>query len=84
MAKLAYDATWRRVRAGILARDGYTCQIRGPRCKVRATEVDHIVELAAGGRRLDPANLRAACKSCNSSLGASFGNRLREPRSVAW
>jgi 5-methylcytosine-specific restriction endonuclease McrA len=32
--------------------------------------VDHIIPLAHGGARLDPANLRAACSHCNASLGA--------------
>jgi 5-methylcytosine-specific restriction protein A len=72
---------WKRVRLAILARDGYRCQIQGPRCKGTATEVDHILELHAGGAPLHPSNLRAACKSCNSSRGAAYGNRTRHPRS---
>jgi len=32
--------------------------------------VDHIVPISRGGSRLDRANLRAACWSCNSSKGA--------------
>jgi 5-methylcytosine-specific restriction protein A len=75
---------WRTVRRYILDRDAQLCQIAGPLCTTVATEVDHVVELAAGGAAFDPANLRAACKSCNSSRGASFGNRKREPRTVAW
>lgn len=79
-----YDRDWRRVRLVVLARDGYRCRIRGPRCTDVATTVDHIVELARGGARLDPDNLRAACKPCNSSAGATTGNQLREPRSQRW
>jgi 5-methylcytosine-specific restriction endonuclease McrA len=79
-----YDADWRRFRTLILARDNRQCQIRGNRCTRHATEVDHITPLAVGGARLDPTNARAACKPCNSQLGAILGNRLREPHTVNW
>jgi 5-methylcytosine-specific restriction protein A len=81
-----YYRQWQRVRLVILARDGHRCRLALPGCKGVATEVDHIVELAAGGARLDPANLQAACKPCNSSKGASFGNakRRREPQTLSW
>jgi hypothetical protein len=50
----------------VLQRDNYRCQIRGRRCLGSANEVDHIVPIVAGGAMYDPANLRAACKPCNS------------------
>ncbi len=56
---------WKAVRLQVLARDGYRCMIRLPGCTGRATQVDHIVSMSNGGSRLDPANLRAACRSCN-------------------
>jgi 5-methylcytosine-specific restriction endonuclease McrA len=56
---------WRAIRPVILARDGYTCQIQGPRCTGTATTVDHITALADGGAMYDPTNLRAACQTCN-------------------
>ena len=60
---------WVRTRKTVLERDGYECQIRGPRCTGVATECDHIVPHAHGGdASLD--NLRAACKPCNSAAGA--------------
>jgi 5-methylcytosine-specific restriction endonuclease McrA len=59
------DAAWRAVRQRILRRDGYVCQIKGDKCRGRATHVDHVVNVLDGGARLDPANLRAACASCN-------------------
>lgn len=61
-----YDAQWRAIRLTILERDNWTCQIRGPRCKTRANQVDHIIPLTEGGTRLDPINLRAACTPCNA------------------
>ena len=63
---------WRKLRPGILRRDGNVCHIRGPRCTVVATQVDHIISW----RELDqsqwfaPELLRAACRSCNSQRGA--------------
>ena len=65
-----YDADWERLRLAILRRDQWRCRIDGPGCTHRATSVDHIVPLALGGARLDPANVRAACRHCNSALGA--------------
>lgn len=56
---------WKALRLQILQRDGHRCQIKGPKCKGRATHVDHIVDVLDGGARLDPRNLRAACGSCN-------------------
>lgn len=62
-----YDHHWQQMRAAVLQRDAGLCQIRGPQCVTVATHVDHIVPLSEGGRRLDPANLRAACSVCNLS-----------------
>ena len=60
---------WRRLRAAVLARDRYRCQIEGPRCLGKATTADHIVPKSQGG--LDrPDNLRAACVPCNAERGA--------------
>src|SRR5688572_8571010 len=61
-----YGHPWPRVRLEILHRDGWVCRVLGPTCKGHATTVDHIVPLSRGGARLDPANLRAACASCQT------------------
>lgn len=62
---------WRKVRARVLARDGWVCRmVEG--CETRATTVDHVVPLSLGGALLDPANLRAACAAHNASAGASL------------
>jgi 5-methylcytosine-specific restriction endonuclease McrA len=58
---------WKRRRKVVLARDGHRCQLRLPKCKGRATEVDHIVNIDDGGSVLAFSNLQAACKSCNSA-----------------
>lgn len=72
-----YDGVWRKVRAEVLERDGWICQIRGPKCRVAATQVDHIVSWRAGGALYDPANLRAACQPCNG--GRTFRQAKRRP-----
>jgi 5-methylcytosine-specific restriction endonuclease McrA len=52
--------------------------------EVRATnptatwQAGHLVDGAVNG------DLRAECQPCNSSAGASMGNRKREPRSRRW
>ena len=53
---------WGRIRARILNRDGWACQIRGPRCTRLASEVDHI------GDRDDHRDhmLRAVCHTCHA------------------
>lgn len=66
-----------RVRLPVLARDGYRCQIRGPKCTVVATDVDHIVSWRHGGELIDPSNLRAACPTCNR------GRRPRPPAAAS-
>jgi hypothetical protein len=69
---------WQRLRAEILERDHYECKVRGPKCRRRATEVDHIVPVADGGSMWDPQNLRAACGWCNSWRAA------RQKSSAGW
>jgi hypothetical protein len=59
-------SSWRRVRLQVLERDGYQCQIKGPNCKGKATDVDHIIPVPDGGAILDLTNLRAACHTCNA------------------
>lgn len=67
-----------KIRPAILARDGFACQIRGPKCKRVANVVDHVLPLSLGGDPFDPANLRAACATCNS--GRRLGQPATRPR----
>ena len=78
---------WQKLRARILARDAWTCRIRGDGCTVTATTVDHIVAVADGGPMWDPSNLRAACVHCNCgrpqrNRGANL-TRLRYRTTIA-
>ena len=60
-----YSGPWRKVRAEILERDNYRCQIKGPGCTGEAGEVDHIPPVSLGGAWYDHENLRASCSRCN-------------------
>jgi len=59
---------YQKMRKVVLARDRGICWICGT---PGAGTVDHVVPLSRGGALLDPANMRAAHRRCNSSRGAS-------------
>lgn len=69
---------WRKTRLQVFARLGRACY----RCGAYANTVDHAIPLALGGTH-DLSNLRPACSRCNSSTGASLGNKL-QPRTPPW
>lgn len=86
-------SAWRRLRAIILDRDQHRCQVPVNKgltgyqpCGERATHVDHITPKSLGGQDV-PANLRAACASCNLSRGARTDDQpsrtVRIPRQRA-
>ena len=52
---------WPSLRASVLRRDSYRCQIRLDGCSGIATDVDHI----ARGDNHSLENLRAACSECH-------------------
>ena len=69
-----YSADWQRIRLGILARDSWICQRCGKRMAHDANAtVDHVVPLSLGGARLDPTNLVACCRRCNSAKKDRIG-----------
>lgn len=55
---------WKTLRANTLRRDRHQCQTAGPGCTRTATEVDHILNLAAGGTN-HPDNLTSVCATCH-------------------
>ena len=67
---------WRSLRLKVLARDGHMCQIRGPRCIVNATQVDHVVAKHLGGQDV-PSNLQAACVPCHAHKTAVQARKAR-------
>jgi 5-methylcytosine-specific restriction endonuclease McrA len=70
-------AAWKRLRLEVLERDGYECQIRDIGCTVAATQVDHIVNTAAGGAELDPDNCQSACPPCNARKAQREATKAR-------
>jgi 5-methylcytosine-specific restriction enzyme A len=64
---------WPSLRLAVLQRDGYRCQIRGPRCASKATDVDH------AGDRDDHSMtaLRAACGPCHRARTGMQGRQAR-------
>ena len=53
---------WRKLRAQVLLRDGFRCQVCGRAGKM---EVDHIVPMEKGGHPTDPDGLQAICVPCH-------------------
>ena len=75
---------WRKLAKWVLRRDHRQCQIRGPGCTSLATQADHIIpsDLTGEGPLFwDPANLQAACATCNRRKWAGVGAppELRSP-----
>ena len=66
MLKKRYGSgTWRRLSNEIRTRDGQCMARTSKKCSGRAEVADHIIRPEEGGAMYDPANLRAACRSCN-------------------
>ena len=70
-----YGSQWRKLRASILKRDGYLCQVCKAKGKLtQANEVDHIKEKAHGGTD-SPNNLQAICTPCHRNKTAKAHTR---------
>ena len=65
-----------RANRKLLLQDGPDCAIGLDCCTRIATTADHIIAVSEGGSD-ELENLRPACRPCNSSLGASLGNKQR-------
>lgn len=83
---------WRRLRAAVLERDRYRCQVPTGEvdgqlviCGRPARTVGHVDALALGGRLLaDASRLRAECEPHNYGDGARLANARRRRRSWSW
>jgi len=71
-----HGAAWQRICAGVLARDGYRCQIALFGCRIRANTVDHIIAREDGGSD-DDGNLRSCCAPCHNRRHPEKGGALR-------
>ena len=63
---------WDSARSFVLLRDRYTCQVCGQRKRAKELDVDHIVEIAAGGPALEYSNLRTVCRPCHREKTRQF------------
>lgn len=54
------------IRAQVIAAWGNQCWLGMPGCRITATEDDHIIPYAHGGKDT-VTNLRRACKHCNAA-----------------
>lgn len=81
-----YDSTWRKVRDAVLARRPLCVRCERAGRVTPATCVDHIIPIAAGGARLDDANLQPLCDACHARKTAredgGFGRRSVHPRAT--
>lgn len=66
---LSRPSNWPSIRAQVLARDRFTCQMCGARSEL---EVDHIVPVAKGGS-WEPDNLWTLCKEDHERKTKKFG-----------
>jgi 5-methylcytosine-specific restriction endonuclease McrA len=72
---------WRKTRLRILARDGWLCQIKGPTCTTRATQVHHV--LGKGVSERDE-HLLSACQPCNNAIGSPVGRDPEPTPRTRW
>ena len=56
------DGRYRALRREVLERDGHACRVCGSEVGL---ELDHVVRVADGGDRWDPANCQALCVRCH-------------------
>lgn len=63
---------WDAARTFVMHRDRYRCQHCGARRYARDLEVDHIIEIAAGGPPLEYANLQTVCRPCHRAKTVPF------------
>jgi len=69
---------WKQIRAAVLARDGYQCQMQiKDKCVGIATHVHHTQDRDLVGD--DPAYLVAACGPCNMSYGSPTQKKYGDP-----
>ena len=63
---------WDSARSYVMLRDHYTCQLCHGRRRARQLDVDHIVEIAAGGAALEYSNLQTVCRDCHRAKTLRF------------
>jgi len=74
---------WDSARSYVMLRDRYTCQICHGRRRARQLDVDHIVEIAAGGAALEYSNLQTVCRDCHRVKTLAFMSSRRSLDALA-
>ena len=73
-----YDTrAWRKLRAGMLARNPLCKRCEGRGKIVAAEVVDHIVPVSQGGAAFDEENLQCLCKPCHDGPKKAEDNQRR-------
>ena len=72
-----HTPAWRQLRLTILEREPICRTCRYVDRISRATQIDHIRPVTAGGDFYDAENLQPLCASCHSSKSAKEGNSKR-------
>lgn len=72
-----HTPAWRQLRLVILEREPICRTCRYEDRISRATQIDHIRPVTAGGDFYDAENLQPLCASCHSSKSAKEGNQKR-------
>lgn len=67
---------WRKLRAWVLRRDAYRCQIRLDCCTQLATQVHHTLGRSVTGD--DSRYLVASCAPCNRRVGDPTRSNIKE------
>lgn len=77
-----HSRQWEHLRASVLRRDGYRCQICRRYGRLRqATTVHHIKHLDEYPElALDPSNLISVCTACHAELHPEKGTKSNEMR----
>jgi len=74
---------WDSARSYVMLRDRYTCQVCHGKRRARQLDVDHIVEIAAGGAALEYSNLQTICRDCHRVKTRSFLAQRRTLDAIA-
>lgn len=72
-----YDTDWRRLRAYVLRNEPLCRECRQNERLEVGVEVDHIIPIGDGGKRLDQSNLQPLCKPCHSRKTMNEQNAKR-------